>query len=458
MLVSHYVVDFFGGGAPPGVWESLTQVAASRYSCLLLSYLAGLALFFAARRVGLTSWPAAVLACLLMLSPFVGGFLATDRAGVGGLFIVLAYWALQSGRRGWGVVALFLVGGTYPLALPAVVVWSVVEWRQAVGERKRGSLFKYASLGFAVQLVLAFLLLAGWLLADSQGSTPSESGGFPLLGILVNAVGLLLLFASYGFLPLLRSRWLVLLIPDFAYYLLAGMHHGIISFTSGVLAIAAVEGMTVVQRGEARGRLQRGLAKLLRPKNEERGHRRFSGPTAFASVLVALVVVNALTGSANVFSRLLTPLRWDAAWKEDVERLREDIPERTEVCIVQRTLLALFQGHCQHTYVMEECAPFYGAEVRVGAGSVEPRDCQLGRPGTVLALQTDLFDETKYEHRAVMPDPQAALRTTRALVDSGVVSAVARQGGAYLFAPTPSDRSGLPVEWPPLRPVRSRPR
>jgi len=407
-----------------------TGVALTRSFVAFMNLAGGPLLYLLGRRRGLPPGTSLLVAMLYLGNPFLLDKVSWDILGCQGTFLIAAGLALASSRPWLAFPAWLLAAGGHPVSTFGATLWALREVHARRGDPVAARRPYLVAAGVLALLSLLFFLdlflppLLDRYSGFSLTFALKVGGPGPLQALPTHLLSLLGFLASFGFLPLAAPGWLLPAIPDGLYYLVLGTNHGSLPGTTGLLALASVEGMRRLQdamsRPGARARLR-----WLAPSGDLR-------PMAAAVAGMLLLAANLHGDPRNHLRRLLHPPRWDGAWVPEAEALARSLPETPDLCVVQVPLLPLVQGRCAQEQ------PF---------GSWAER-MPWERRRAFFLFHVDLFDADRFVSRWT-PDHEALRQELCGRYRKGLL-AVHRAVGGALFVGPPADPGTAPTRHPQM--------
>jgi hypothetical protein len=375
-------------------------------------------LFLAARRTGLGAWAAAFVAIAYLLNPFQNARMSYDICGYQGTMLIGAYLSLQGRHYGRAWLLWFLAAGGHPFSLWAITLWAGLEWRSAARAGLPSRTLKWATGWFTFQSALALftLFVAPLFWHTLFGSMESEVAGDRALMTRIPsyALGIVGLLAAYAFLPVARSRWLLLVIADALYYIATGLDHGLMPSTVGLLGIAALEGAQALVHGGAVGESRPVFGRIRRLWAASPVLVRRALPVL---VLAGLLGANLSLDRRNLLARQVASPVWDGDWMPEAHVLAGAMPDDLPLCVVHRPLFPILETRC-----------------RVVVPLHDPLIAQLPpAPEQVLALHTGLFDAKRYPTR-FREKNEVFLAELCAALTRGEIEVIAASGEALLLS------------------------
>ncbi|MBM4387516.1 MAG: hypothetical protein FJ088_07225, partial [Deltaproteobacteria bacterium] len=207
-----------------------------------------------------SGWASAFISAVPILFPYFSIKLAMDIAGPGMLFAALATDALDRKKFGQFSLFLCLMSMTHPVAAVCGLIWlAVLHFTSDSGTR--AGLKKAFPLQTAITGISCFavIIITSVNPENALGGTPYSSkaailhhivGGnfvFAAREIIEVSKEILLLFATFLFLPLIGWRYVVAIVADLLYYFFTQTtFHGDLPAVMFFMTAGAIEGLAAV--------------------------------------------------------------------------------------------------------------------------------------------------------------------------------------------------------------------
>jgi hypothetical protein len=408
-------------------WSQVDAMVALRQATVALNLAGAPLLFLAARRAGMRAWPAALVALLYLFNPALLWRISWDLCGWQGTMLIGAYLCLQRGRHGAAWLLWIIAAGGHPFATWGVTLWCAFEWLLSVRAGRESRTLRIATLWFVAHAGALFFMIFILPLFGSSFSGEIRAGMVSTLAqgdfLVRHALQILWLLGTFWLLPLRRLRWSVFMIADVLYYLVAGIDHGLIPSTVGMLSIATLEGCCWPRRVPSTPSAGPGVTPRLT-------RRWLAAPAPIRGGAMALAVglvlaTNLAWHERNHLRRFALGRSWDGDWIADARALATKAPRGLEVCVVQAPLFPILDGACGLALPWHDPAA--------------ARLSEDARP--VFALHVGLLDAQRYRSRFQRQDERLMEDLCRR-ARQGELEIIAEAGGALLLGPAAGDGAG----------------